>query len=115
VSDCVYCSGPLLPAPDLAGQLVACPHCGYQFTIAPQIKPRQRYRRDEGSRAACAIASLFIPGLGQLVQGRVEVAACMFGFAVVFGALSLFYLGIPGLVIVWVWSILDAALTTARR
>lgn len=50
-----------------------------------------------------ALASLFIPGLGQLLQGRLVKAAFMFVLAAV---LWWFLLGW----LVHLWSILDAAL-----
>jgi TM2 domain-containing membrane protein YozV len=50
-----------------------------------------------------AICSFFIPGLGQLVQGRVLMAIVMFVLA---GLLWLVLLGW----IVHLWSIVDAAL-----
>ncbi|GIK17094.1 MAG: hypothetical protein BroJett003_20580 [Planctomycetota bacterium] len=54
-----------------------------------------------------AICSFFIPGLGQLVQGRLLMAVIMFLLA---GALWFIWLGW----LVHVWSILDAALFKAR-
>jgi len=54
-----------------------------------------------------ALCSFFIPGLGQLVQGRLLKAAIMFVLSV-------------GLWVVWMgwiihlWSVLDAALFKAR-
>lgn len=50
-----------------------------------------------------ALASFFIPGLGQLLQGRLIKAGIMFVFA---GLLWIFLLGW----IIHLWSILDAAL-----
>lgn len=50
-----------------------------------------------------ALASFFIPGLGQLVQGRLIKAIIMFVLAAI---LWIFLLGW----IVHLWSILDAAL-----
>ncbi len=49
-----------------------------------------------------ALASFFIPGLGQLVQGRVLMAAIQFVMA---GILWFFLLGW----IIHLWSIIDAA------
>ena len=49
-----------------------------------------------------ALASFFIPGLGQLVQGRLLMAAIQFVMA---GILWLFLLGW----IIHLWSIIDAA------
>lgn len=50
-----------------------------------------------------ALCSLFIPGLGQLLQGRLLKAIIMFLMA---AALWFFFLGW----IIHLWSILDAAL-----
>lgn len=50
-----------------------------------------------------ALASFFVPGLGQLLQGRIVKAAIMFVLA---GILWFFWLGW----IIHLWSILDAAL-----
>ena len=50
-----------------------------------------------------ALASLFIPGLGQLLQGRVIKALIMFLLA---GVLWWFFVGW----IIHLWSIIDAAL-----
>lgn len=50
-----------------------------------------------------ALASFFIPGLGQLIQGRLGMAIVMFVLAV---AMWIFLLGW----VIHLWSILDAAL-----
>ena len=49
-----------------------------------------------------ALASVFIPGLGQLLQGRVMIALVMF---LVASALWFFLLGW----VIHLWSIIDAA------
>ena len=54
-----------------------------------------------------ALASFFIPGLGQLIQGRPVAAAIQFVLA---GVLWLIWLGW----IVHLWSILDAAMWRPR-
>jgi TM2 domain-containing membrane protein YozV len=54
-----------------------------------------------------ALASFFIPGLGQLLQGRPLIAAAMFVLA---GVLWFFLLGW----VIHVWSIIDAALWKPR-
>jgi hypothetical protein len=53
-----------------------------------------------------ALASFFIPGLGQLLQGRLLVAAFQFVLA---GVLWFFWLGWT----VHIWSAVDAALFKA--
>jgi TM2 domain-containing membrane protein YozV len=54
-----------------------------------------------------ALASFFIPGLGQLLQGRLLMAIIHFVLA---GVLWIFLLGW----IIHLWSILDAALFKAK-
>jgi TM2 domain-containing membrane protein YozV len=54
-----------------------------------------------------ALASFFIPGLGQLVQGRLLIALVMFVMA---GLLWILLLGW----IIHLWSILDAAVYEPR-
>jgi TM2 domain-containing membrane protein YozV len=58
--------------------------------------------RGSTGNVIAALASFFIPGLGQLVQGRVFIALVMFVLAAV---LWLVWLGW----IVHLWSIIDAA------
>ncbi len=55
-----------------------------------------------GGNVIAALASFFIPGLGQLLQGRLMMAIIHF---VVAGVLWIFLLGW----IIHLWSILDAA------
>ena len=64
----------------------------------------------QGSTAnvIAALASFFIPGLGQLIQGRVLMAGLMFVLA---GILWVFLLGWA----VHLWSIVDAALWKPQR
>ena len=55
-----------------------------------------------------AICSFFIPGLGQLVQGRLLMAIVMFVFAALLWLILLGWL-------IHLWSILDAALYKPPR
>jgi TM2 domain-containing membrane protein YozV len=61
-----------------------------------------------GGNVLAAICSFFIPGLGQLVQGRLLMAIVMFVLA---AALWIVLLGW----LVHLWSILDAALFKPKR
>ena len=54
-----------------------------------------------------AVCSFFVPGLGQLVQGRLGIAVVQFVLAIV---LWIFLLGWA----IHLWSILDAALWKPR-
>jgi TM2 domain-containing membrane protein YozV len=55
-----------------------------------------------------ALCSFFIPGLGQLIQGRLFIAIIQFALA---GILWIFLLGW----IIHLWSILDAALWKPKQ
>lgn len=55
-----------------------------------------------GGNVIAALASFFIPGLGQLLQGRLLIAIFMFIFAAVLWWVLLGW-------IIHLWSILDAA------
>ncbi|HAB18919.1 MAG TPA: hypothetical protein PLX89_17780 [Verrucomicrobiota bacterium] len=54
-----------------------------------------------------ALCSFFIPGLGQLLQGRLLMAVIQFVLA---GVLWVFFLGW----VVHIWSVIDAALFKAK-
>ena len=56
-----------------------------------------------GGNVLAAICSFFIPGLGQLVQGRLLKALLMFVLA---GILWIFWMGW----LIHLWSIIDAAM-----
>ncbi|NMP17186.1 MULTISPECIES: hypothetical protein [unclassified Thalassotalea] len=59
-----------------------------------------------GGNVLAAICSFFIPGLGQLVQGRIMAAIIFFIFcAVLYGTVVLWFVG----VIFHLWAIIDAA------
>ena len=64
-------------------------------------------RQGSTGNVLAAICSFFIPGLGQLVQGRVGMALVHFVLA---GILWFFLLGW----IIHLWSIIDAALFSPR-
>jgi TM2 domain-containing membrane protein YozV len=57
-----------------------------------------------------ALCSFFIPGLGQLIQGRLLMAIIMFVLA---GVVWVLTVGLFGWVI-HLWSIIDAAMFKAR-
>lgn len=62
-----------------------------------------------GGNVLAAICSFFIPGLGQLVQGRILAAILFFvGMAISWG-LTLVLIGWIMVPIVYLWAIIDAA------
>ena len=58
------------------------------------------------SNGAAAVLSFFIPGLGQLCQGRPGAAMVFFGFFVFF---AITVIGIPLALIFWIGAVVDAA------
>lgn len=65
-----------------------------------------------GGNVIAAICNIFIPGLGQLVQGRILAALLFFVLASVCYALAatviLIFMWIPG-ALIHLWAIIDAA------
>ena len=78
-----------------------------QFTLAADTAPFQNPQRMAGQGSTgnviAALCSFFIPGLGQLLQGRLLVAVVQFCLA---GLLWVVLLGW----LIHLWSILDAAM-----
>lgn len=68
-----------------------------------------------GGNVLAAICCFFIPGLGQLVQGRI-LAALIFAI-IAFGGYALWFLIVPAIIggIAHLWSIIDAAKFRARE
>lgn len=62
-----------------------------------------------GGNVIAALCNLIIPGLGQLVQGRLLMALLFFIFWGIAGGLTLLLIGYILLPIVYLWAILDAA------
>lgn len=60
-----------------------------------------------GGNVIAALCSFFIPGLGQLLQGRLLMAIFQF---ILSGILWVFFLGW----IIHLWSIIDAAMFTPK-
>lgn len=63
------------------------------------------------SNVIAALASFFVPGLGQLVQGRILMAIVQLLVGVVVWIVSLGTLGR----VVHLWSVIDAALWKGRK
>ncbi len=63
------------------------------------------------SPLVAVILSFFIPGLGQLYTGQLMKAIVLFVLAVIFGALSIIWIGIPLYLVVWIYSMYDAYVT----
>ena len=62
-----------------------------------------------GGNVLAAVCSFFIPGLGQLVQGRLMFALFFFVGWLVSWALTFVLIGWVTLPIIYIWGIIDAA------
>ena len=65
--------------------------------------------QSSGGNVIAALCNIFIPGLGQLVQGRLMAAILFFVGWLVAGALVWVLVGWVLLPIVYLWAIIDAA------
>lgn len=65
--------------------------------------------RGSKGNVIAALCSFFIPGLGQLLQGRVLAAAFFFLINVVTAASMYVLIGFVLWPICWIWNILNAA------
>ncbi len=66
------------------------------------------------SPGGAMIASLFVPGLGQLVNGEVAKGILFFVLAGLFGLLTIVVIGAPFLLITWIWAVIDAHSSAAN-
>jgi TM2 domain-containing membrane protein YozV len=55
-----------------------------------------------------ALLSFFLPGLGQVVKGQVLKAIVIWLGMIVFVVLSFVVIGLPLLLVLWLWQIYDA-------
>ncbi|WP_416306389.1 hypothetical protein [Neptunicella sp. SCSIO 80796] len=62
-----------------------------------------------GGNVLAALCNIFIPGLGQLLQGRILAAILFFVFWCISWALVWVLIGWVILPIVYIWCIIDAA------
>jgi TM2 domain-containing membrane protein YozV len=67
---------------------------------APQVRPK--------NPGLALIASLLIPGLGQLVTGRVWMGILIFSLFVLSLLLLFVVIGFVTLPLVWLWAMVDA-------
>ncbi|MGL5359517.1 MAG: hypothetical protein ACRDBI_07350 [Shewanella sp.] len=66
-------------------------------------------QQGSGGNVLAALCNVFIPGLGQLLQGRLLAALGFFLFWAISGALTWVLVGWVLLPIAYLWSIIDAA------
>jgi len=86
-----------------------CPSCGQGqpggvATLAPappSVAIPEKY-------GIAALLSFFLPGLGQVVKGQILKAIVIWLGLIVFVVLSLVVIGLPLLLVLWLWQIYDA-------
>jgi TM2 domain-containing membrane protein YozV len=111
---CPHCHSALDDAPDLAGQVCACPRCGGQFQIPgspPTVVSASAFRRKpKRGGLGPAMFSFFIPGLGQLFDGRAE-RGLMIIVSWIIAMCTGFFFFFPFIaaLLIWIWSVVDAA------
>lgn len=62
-----------------------------------------------GGNVIAAICNIFIPGLGQLVQGRIFLAIIFFVASIIAYASIFILVGYILVPVVYIWAIIDAA------
>jgi TM2 domain-containing membrane protein YozV len=64
--------------------------------------------------ALCVILSVFIPGLGSIVAGNTGTGVLILVLDVVAWILSIFLIGIPFAIGIWIWGLVDAYKSAER-
>lgn len=77
-----------------------CPECG--------VRQRSALTSNVGESGIAAVASLLIPGAGQIFLGHIERGLLFVAATFVAAFMSMFLVGIPLLLAVWVYAIYDA-------
>lgn len=88
-----------------------CPSCGQGqpgavATPATAVAPPSATLPEKYGVAA--LLSFFVPGLGQIVKGQILKAILIWLGTVVFIVLSFVVIGLPLLLVLWLWQIYDA-------
>ena len=108
---CTKCGSP--------GEGAFCADCGQARD--PALAPAEHIRLQAGNLALAdairrskerhgvpALLSFFIPGLGQMVKGEILSGLVVMVAMFVSAMLTMFVIGVPMLVIFWVWQLYDA-------
>lgn len=84
-----------------------CPKCGVRVKPIPTSTEKK-------SSGIAAIASFFIPGLGQIYNGQIGKGIMFIILAIIFGILIIAIIGIVLLPLFWVYNIYDAYKTAEK-
>ena len=77
-----------------------CPECG--------VRQRSALFSNVGESGIAAVASLLIPGAGQIFLGHIERGLLFVAATFIAAFMSMFLVGIPVLLAVWVYAVYDA-------
>lgn len=77
-----------------------CPECG--------VRQRSAFLSNVDESGVAAVASLLIPGAGQIFLGHIERGLLFIAATFVAAFMSMFIVGIPLLLAIWVYAIYDA-------
>lgn len=77
-----------------------CPECG--------VRQRSAFLSNVDESGVAAVASLLIPGAGQIFLGHLERGLLFIAATFVAAFMSMFLVGIPVLLAIWVYAIYDA-------
>jgi TM2 domain-containing membrane protein YozV len=88
-----------------------CPKCGVRVVSAIKHKPASREIKNPG---LAAVLSFLITGLGQIYNGQIGKGILMLILMIVFFFMILIIIGIPLLLVLWIYGIYDAY-ETARK
>jgi TM2 domain-containing membrane protein YozV/ribosomal protein L40E len=100
-----------------------CQHCGAQIDVAAEICPKcgirvapapQTFIQEKKSTGIAAIASVILPGLGQIYNGQIGKGIMFIILAIIFGVLVILLIGLILYPLFWAYNIYDAY-NTAKK
>lgn len=98
-----------------------CPNCGSEIDEKAEICPKcgvrvkpVPIRTEKKSSGIAAIASFFIPGLGQIYNGQIGKGIMFIIISIIFGLLMLVLIGFILLPLFWIYNIYDAYSTAEK-
>jgi TM2 domain-containing membrane protein YozV len=92
----------------IADPTVAAYSQANSFISSPGFRRGWNPTVEQKSSGIAAVLSVLIPGLGQIYNGEIGKGILFILLAFVFGALTLFLIGIPLYIVLWIYGIVDA-------
>lgn len=77
-------------------------------------RPRQPHATDQKNSGMAAVLSFIWTGIGQVYNGQIGKGIAMALIQLIFVILSFAVIGIPFMLVMWVWGIYDAYQTAER-